>query len=181
MEQLPFFSYYRDPMATGSFRTSSVSCVACGRARGVIYVGSVFGDRAEEVDESICPWCLADGSAAERFGVSFASDEDAPSDVAAAVREELSRRTPCFIGFQSPQWLFHCSDAAVYDKTVGYDGLVATPADLAAVRAAEAGASWSDPSDLDAFVQALEADGSPTAHMFTCRHCGVRLAYSDTA
>ncbi|WP_349260039.1 CbrC family protein [Actinocrinis sp.] len=33
---------------------------------------------------------------------------------------------------------------------------------------------------VERYLAALDKDGQPTAHLFACRHCGARLAYSDS-
>jgi uncharacterized protein CbrC (UPF0167 family) len=65
----PTFRYHPDPIATGSVVVSDTTCVCCGQARGFIYMGPVTAD--EELDEALCPWCIADGSAARRFDAEF--------------------------------------------------------------------------------------------------------------
>jgi uncharacterized protein CbrC (UPF0167 family) len=37
-----------------------------------------------------------------------------PNDVPQAVLEEVSQRTPGFLGWQQERWLYHCSDAAAF-------------------------------------------------------------------
>ena len=37
-----------------------------------------------------------------------------------------------------------------------------------------------DPERFEAFLDALDPAGSPTAYLFRCLHCGTHLAYSDT-
>jgi hypothetical protein len=64
-EPLPDFPYHPDPLATGSIEESPADCVSCGRARGFVYTGSVY---AVEEAEPLCPWCIADGSAAAFLG-----------------------------------------------------------------------------------------------------------------
>ena len=69
---LPKFKYHPDPVATGSVKATEESCICCGRARGFIYVGSAYAE--DELDEQICPWCIADGSAHSRFDASFTDE-----------------------------------------------------------------------------------------------------------
>ena len=68
-ETLPTFRYHPDPIATGSIEASDTECVACKRARGHIYTGPVYSE--EELDNLICPWCIADGTAHELFDAEF--------------------------------------------------------------------------------------------------------------
>ena len=37
-----------------------------------------------------------------------------------------------------------------------------------------------DPERFEAFFDALDPSGSPTAYLFRCLHCGTHLGYSDT-
>ena len=69
MSTLPTFRYHPDSIATGSVKPSDKECRSCGEARGYIYTSSVYAE--ESLDEEICPWCIADGSAAEKFDASF--------------------------------------------------------------------------------------------------------------
>jgi uncharacterized protein CbrC (UPF0167 family) len=63
----------------------------------------------------------------------------------------------------------HCDDAAAFLGPVGYRELLDHPETLAGLRG-EMG---------DDGVKDLSKDGSPTAYLFRCRHCGVELANWD--
>jgi hypothetical protein len=174
---LPQFRYHPDPEASGVVEASDASCTACGRARGFIYSGPVYGQ--DDLNDSLCPWCIADQTAAERFDVEFtAVGSDIPADVPRSVIEELTQRTPGFYAWQEPRWLYHCADAAAF---VGYAGTVELeqhPEALAMVRQeyTELGMA---PDDVAEYVASLDKDGEPTAYLFRCLHCGTHLAYSD--
>ena len=62
--ELPKFKYHPNPLATGAIAESNEVCECCEEAPGYIYKASFYS--TEEV-ESICPWCIADGSAAEKY------------------------------------------------------------------------------------------------------------------
>ena len=66
---LPLFTYHPDPLGTGSVEASGERCLCCGRERGYIYAAPVYAE--EELNEQLCPWCIADGSAAGRFGATY--------------------------------------------------------------------------------------------------------------
>jgi uncharacterized protein CbrC (UPF0167 family) len=68
---LPTFMYHLDPVRNDVVVASDGVCVCCGRARGFLYVGPAF-TTSEVVDDNICPWCIADGSAAQKYDVEFA-------------------------------------------------------------------------------------------------------------
>jgi uncharacterized protein CbrC (UPF0167 family) len=107
-ESLPTFRHHPDPVATGSIEASNGTCPCCEQARGFAYVGPVY---AEGEVEGLCPWCIADGSAAERFGAELT---EVDGDVPEPVLVELTTRTPGFIGWQQERWLTHCGDGAAY-------------------------------------------------------------------
>jgi uncharacterized protein CbrC (UPF0167 family) len=110
---LPEFRYHPEPRDTGVVVDSDAECVACGKARGVIYVGPVYAE--EELEQALCPWCIADGTAAEKFKAEFTDvGVGVPDDVPDSVTAELAERTPGFPGWQQERWLYHCSDAAAF-------------------------------------------------------------------
>jgi hypothetical protein len=54
-----------------------------------------------ELDDQLCPWCIADGSAAAKFDAQFTDVLWAvPDEVSAEVTEEVLRRTPGLSGWQ---------------------------------------------------------------------------------
>src|SRR3954449_6966358 len=97
--ELPVFRYHPDPVGTGNVQQSNQECVCCGEQRGLIYVGPVFAE--DELNEALCPWCVADGSAHERFDAEFT---DAASvglgweDVPQKVVKEVPSALPALVG-----------------------------------------------------------------------------------
>jgi uncharacterized protein CbrC (UPF0167 family) len=112
--QLPSFRYHPDPVATGSVVRADEACSVCGEARGFLYGGPVYSRHDEEL---ICPWCIADGSAHERYDAEF-TDSEGLEDVPRDVVDEVTQRTPGFSGWQQEHWLSHCGDACAF---VGMD------------------------------------------------------------
>jgi uncharacterized protein CbrC (UPF0167 family) len=109
---LPSFRYHPDPLETASIVLSRATCSACGEARGFAYTGPVYG---EDVVDDVCPWCVADGSAAEKFDAEFTDvGAGVPDGIDAAVLDELATRTPGFTGWQQEHWLYHCNDAMAF-------------------------------------------------------------------
>jgi len=166
---LPEFPYHPDPRATGVVEASETVCASCGQGRGFIYTGPVYA--AEELVDCLCPWCIADGSAAEKFEAEFTDvGWGVPEDVPRRVIEEVATRTPGFSGWQQEHWLYHCGDAASFLGRVGWRELQAYPEAIEPLRQG---------SDDD--LEALSADGETTAYLFRCRHCARHLAYADSA
>jgi len=112
--ELPEFPYHPDPQATGAVVESERRCLVCSTARGYVYTGPVYA--VEELADGICPWCIADGTAAERFDAEFTDvGTHVPDDVPREVLEQIARRTPGFSGWQQEHWLYHCGDGAAFE------------------------------------------------------------------
>ncbi len=178
--QLPEFKYHPDPIATESIVRSEAECVCCGKARGYVYVGPVFSE--EDLDESLCPWCIADGSAHEKFDASF-TDEKGVGDygswecVSPAIVDEVAHRTPGFSGWQQERWWTHCGDAAAFMGRAGKSELLVLGKE--AIAAVQESTGLSDGPEWAQFFEALDKEASPTAYVFKCLKCGALGAYQD--
>jgi uncharacterized protein CbrC (UPF0167 family) len=173
------FRYHPEPVTSGSLASSDRICQCCGRARGYIYTGPVYAE--EDLSDALCPWCIADGSAADRFAASFVdpagvgdygSWEEVPSDVI----DHVARRTPGFTGWQQERWWTHCGDAAAF---LGLAGQAELRADWAAAVPSIRADSQLDDTDWPAYLAALHRTQGPTAYVFQCLHCGALGGYSD--
>jgi uncharacterized protein len=176
---LPSFKYHPEPLATGSVVESDATCACCGKTRGYIYTGPVFAEA--ELDDSICPWCIADGSAHTSFDAEFTDAAGVggyriPNQLTKSVIDEVAFRTPGFSGWQQEHWLACCNDAAAFVGRAGYRELQDKwPEAVAAIQAdcGLDGAEWQE------FFRCLDRDGSPTAYVFRCLHCRNYLGYQD--
>ncbi|POX50897.1 hypothetical protein C3488_13070 [Streptomyces sp. Ru72] len=173
---LPFFRYHPDPVASGSIRASAETCACCGRDTGWIYTATFY--TAHDVDGRFCPWCIADGSAAERFAGEF-TDSYGLDGVSEDVLHEVTRRTPGFHAWQDPHWLVHCQDAAAFVGEVGYGELAAHPEALDQLRVDMRIDGLRDEHQLENFLTHL-GEGA-TAMLFRCTICGDHLAYADAS
>ncbi len=175
---LPRFRYHPDPVATGAFEEQSQPCRCCGEARGWVYTVAPYA--SDNLRDQLCPWCIADGSAAERFSARFTevTADDVPDGVDPAVVDEVVSRTPGFSAWDRERWLFHCDDAAAFLGPCGWEVLEELPTVVEQLRA-EAERSGMDPDLAAAFVGSLDPDGAATAYLFRCLHCGDHLAYAD--
>jgi uncharacterized protein CbrC (UPF0167 family) len=177
-EEFPVFTYHPDPMGTGSVERSDLECPACGDSRGFTYVGPVY---AEDDVDGLCPWCIANGSAARMFDAEFTDvGFGVPDDVDDDALNELSQRTPGFIGWQQEHWLYHCGNPAAFLGAVGFAEVAALPDALDMLMREHDDAGWSE-EDSEDFVRQLHVDGDATAYLFRCLSCAAHLAYSDTA
>ena len=177
---LPRFKYHPDPLATGSIKPSSGTCVCCGQARGYEYDGPSFGE--DELDGPLCPWCIADGSAHAKLGLDFTDADGIGNygdwdEVPEEVIEEITYRTPGFAGWQQERWWTCCGDGAAFLGRAGADELSgkwksAVPSILEDAQM--------DPDDGEEYLESLSKEGSPTAYVFKCLHCGKLGGYSDS-
>jgi uncharacterized protein len=177
----PSFPYHPDPVRTGSVVESDVRCLACGQARGCIYTGPVYSAHDEELFDALCPWCIADGTAAAQFEAEFTDiGGGVPDDVPRSVTEAVATRTPGFSGWQQDRWLYHCGDGAAFLGRAGRTELEDYPDALDMLRHEHDGYGWSEDVVAE-HLAGLDKDGDATAYLFQCRHCGTHLAYSDFA
>lgn len=171
MEALPKFKYHPDPISTGSLQRSTETCPCCGKVRGYAYALNPY---CEEEVENLCPWCIADGSAAKKFDAEFVDarpliEDGVPEDVI----EEVTRRTPGFVSWQQEVWLSCCGDACEFHGEISRDELLALPESVLARLKSE-----HELSDdiLTCIREHYEPEGSPAIYKFNCRRCGtIRL------
>jgi uncharacterized protein CbrC (UPF0167 family) len=158
-------------MATGAIVPSETVCACCDQARGYIYCGPVYGET--ELDDCICPWCIADGSAATKLGASFADSYPLiKAGIAREIAEEINLRTPSYVCWQQEEWLSHCNDACEFHGD-------ASAADIrgASVETKEAWLAHYM-QDEKGWVWATDSyapGGGSALYKFVCRHCGLVL------
>lgn len=151
--------------------------MSCGQVRGFVYTGPVFAK--EELVDSFCPWCIADGSAAKRFDAIFTDDIGMPDDVPVEVVDAVTTRTPGFGGWQQEHWLYHCGDGAAFLGAAGWPELERHPDALDSVRQELPRGSWRS-EEIEAYLRALDKDGSPTAYLFSAV-TAARISLTPTA
>lgn len=167
-EPLPHFRYHPYPLGTGAVVASDKECICCGRVRGFIYVGPVYS--TNDLNESLCPWCIADGSAATKLDASFADSyplhqAGTPDEVI----EEVNLRTPGYVSWQQESWLSHCNDACEFHGD-------ATIADVETASKATK-QSWleeykQDEAGWQRAIEGYRPGGDSALYKFVCRHCG---------
>ena len=169
--ELPKFRFHPDPIGNRVIKESDAVCSVCEKKTGYIYTGPFF---AREYN-LFCPWCLANGDAAKKFDGFFQYAGDVP-DVPEEERQELICRTPTYVAWQNPLWLYHCNSPCAF---IGY-------------------VLWNDIKDkLDRFID-LERDSqqsvgwnrdllsrrfheafSVQGYLFECLHCHGYLLHMD--
>ena len=123
---LPKFKYFLNPLFSKVYRKVTKQCCSCNKIVNYIYVGpTYYNDKVNNFDECICPWCIYDGTAHINLNVSFV-DKDAIgnygewSPVNTSIIEEISNKTPCFLGIQQEKWWTHCNEGGQFLGTFSY-------------------------------------------------------------
>ncbi len=168
---LPYFKYHPDSIATGSVVASDNICRCCRRATGFIYTGPVYA--IAELDQAICPWCIASGKAAEKFNARFADSYPlSQKGIPRAIVEEVTLRTPGYESWQQEFWLSHCGDACEFHGD----------ASLNDVRNAsqETKEEWMKEYNLgegewNEITTGYIPKGHNAIYKFRCRHCNLIL------
>jgi uncharacterized protein CbrC (UPF0167 family) len=163
---------------SGAIQEADTVCGICAQRRSYRYAGSVLSDVDHGLDE-LCPWCIADGTAARRWQARYGEldpDQDggAPPDVA----DRVFSRTPGYVSWNDDHWPGHHADVCVFL------GPVRTEAERRRLTVAQGIAVTAAVRALAA-AQDLPADGTldpadgPEAYLFGCRHCDAVLAYAE--
>lgn len=177
-QDLPNFRYHLDPLKTESIIQSDQTCECCGQQRGYAVAGGIY---CIQTVETICPWCVADGSACKKFdGDCVASIDSQDNQISDEVRDEVLKRTPAFIGYQEEFWLCHCNDACQYQGFATQEDLAEiTPQDLQEF----VSKNWFFDHLVENWSEYCEEyyfdRNDPLFHKFACLHCQKKLYYAD--
>jgi uncharacterized protein CbrC (UPF0167 family) len=165
--ELPTFRFHPDPVATGSVAKQPTRCPACDQDRDHVYVGPFLS--VGEVD-GICPWCIADGSAAARFDGSFQDDAACEPVRKSASVDELIHRTPGYSSWQQEEWLSHCGEFCAYLGRTGARRVRELSDELRDDVIALNLAEFLDDLPAEPAVAPNQADAE--LHLFRCLRCG---------
>lgn len=162
LAKLPKFRYHPDPLATEAFEEGEAKiCPCCGKQSTIYYSTRPY---CRENVDNLCPECIANGKAAEKYDAIFiqGADLDEPDR---EKEDELFHRTPGYISWQGEYWLSCCNDYCEYLGSVGTQELKAM--DIAEEVLAEYEARNEYPDVADYLVK----DGSLCGYLFRCLHC----------
>jgi uncharacterized protein CbrC (UPF0167 family) len=165
---LPEFRYHPDPLATGSVKPSEAVCACCQRVRGYIYEASVYGPG--ELRGKLCPWCIADGEAAFRFGVYFSVEDPlVEAGIARHIINEVTRRTPGYNCWQQEEWQVCCGDACAFHGDATSEELKALGGDALG----RLQKKWEiTPRLWEELLNFYVPGGGVSVFRFVCRVCG---------
>lgn len=149
----------------------------------MIYTGPVYtavgpeddaedGEHDESLDDALCPWCIADGSAYTKFKATFVDAAAIADGVSETAIQEICQRTPGYDSWQEGHWISCCGDAAAFLAPVGWSELRATYHEF------ETPVLSHIIHDLQIsggsarrMLESLDRDRGPTAYLFRCLHC----------
>ncbi|ABF40105.1 conserved hypothetical protein [Candidatus Koribacter versatilis Ellin345] len=176
---LPNFRYHPDPVKSGNLVVSEETCVCCDKKRGYIYTVSVYAE-SDDLENALCPWCIADGSAHRKFDASFVDDPGLADEIPNSARQEILYRTLGFAGWQSEQWLACCDDAMAFLEPVGIVEVRRDYPKLEGTLMHEIVHEWERSGGAaNELLNSLHREHGPTANAFRCLHCGEHKAYID--
>ncbi len=124
---LPQFKYHPDPIATNVIVERQTECPVCHQVTGFAYDGP-FYTRANPTD--ICPWCIANGRAAESFDLEFVYDYDLEPVDDTSKTDELQHRTPGYFFATQYEWPTHCGDYCAVLRQVQWADIAHIEAEL---------------------------------------------------
>lgn len=172
LRSLPFFKYHPDPSATGAFEQEESKCECCNQIVLYLYQGPFHA--VDEVS-SLCPWCIADGSAARKFDGEFQDSASCEPVKEAASLDELIHRTPGYSGWQQERWLSHCGDFCAYLGRVGHLEVAYLRDEVMPDLARYTGRNIT----ADELLSGLNRDGNSTGYLFRCLRCGKHRLHID--
>lgn len=171
-QTLPVFRFDRDPVGHGGIVHQHIICAVCGKERDYAYTGN-FHAKASVKD--ICPWCIADGSAAGRYDGSF-HDCYLEEKVSEEDEKELMCRTPGHASWQPQEWPVHCGAPCAFVAPAGMQELEDKQADVSADLRRQ---TESYGLDLKEFSKLLADNGPIQGYLFQCVHCGAWRLTTD--
>lgn len=170
---IPKFKYHLDPIKSGVIVKEKTCCPVCNVIKEYRYELMPAGDINLE---GVCPWCIADGSAAKKYDVTFINYYGYSNEVNDEQIKELVGKTPAYISWQTEEWMTHCNDFCTFVEYVGwneiehlYDEL---KEDIEEVRK-------SMDISLEDFKESLFNNGDFQGYLFHCCHCGKHRLFTD--
>jgi uncharacterized protein len=125
--ELPNFKYSPNAYELDIFEKKEGICSICEQTRNLKYTSSFY---CTGNPEYICPWCIENGKAAEKYkgvfndyfgieGVNY--DEDSPTMSETTLDKDLllkiTNMTPSYTSWQQEVWLTHCKEPCAF---IGY-------------------------------------------------------------
>jgi uncharacterized protein CbrC (UPF0167 family) len=179
--ELPIFKYSPNAYQIDVFEEREGTCSVCSQPREIRYTGPFY---CEEEPDYICPWCIADGSAAKKFEGEFTDGGMMETPLGYAADDEMKRsfqektsevleRTPGYVSWQGEHWLSHCNEPCAFLGYADKENIKPIIHELEA-DIEESGFERED------FLENLDRDGSMAGYLFRCLHCGTHRLHVDS-
>ena len=163
LQSLPHFIYHPDPLATGAFVEGEAKvCPSCGKESNVYY--DLIPYCIDNI-ENLCPFCIANGLAAEKFDAEFVQDAEWSEQTNPEKDKLLFCQTPGYSSWQGENWLSCCQDYCAYLGTVGTKELKEMGV------AEQVLADYEERGEYQDIEEYLVKDGSLCGYLFRCLHC----------
>lgn len=161
--KIPKFKYCLDTINTNILTVGgSEVCDCCGETVDIYYQGSFYS--IEDV-ESLCPECIANGTAAKKFHGEFQQDIFNDENVVnEEYRDEILHRTPSYISWQGSSWPAHCDDYCEFLGDAGWDKFE----ELGIQDSFENFTGF----NIKELKEYLSPNGSLCGYLFRCLKCG---------
>lgn len=177
--ELPKFKYSPNAYKLDLFEAVEGICSVCNEKRQIKYKCSFY---SVEAPEYICPWCIANGKAAEKYDGDFndycgiegvSPDADAPEPtIPREMLLEVCTKTPSYFSWQQEVWLSHCNEPCAF---IGYaDSLIIQPLinelkdDIENIGL-----------PIKFFTDGITKDGDLGAYLFQCVKCKQHRLHVD--
>ena len=162
-QSLPHFIYHPDPLSTGAFVEGEAKlCPSCGKESNVYY--DLIPYCIDNI-ENLCPFCIANGLAAEKFDAEFVQDAEWSGQTNPEKDKLLFCQTPGYSSWQGENWLSCCQDYCAYLGRVGTKELKEMGI------AEQVLADYEERGEYQDIEEYLVKDGSLCGYLFRCLHC----------
>lgn len=171
---IPSFKYHPNPLSTGAFiKGNPCLCSCCKEITEVWYESPFY---SSSYVDCLCPECIANGQAAQKFDGEFLDAENTDEISDPSKLDELIHRTPGYQSWQDTYWPAHCDDYCAFIAYVGWDELVELNIDQ---EIENNYASGIDGFTLTELKQYMKNNGSVQGYLFKCLHCGQYVLHID--
>ena len=169
--ELPKFKYSPNAYELDIFENVEGVCSVCNENRQVKYTSSFY---SVEEPEYICPWCIADGQASEKYEGEFNDYEgiENSENIEKELLLQASERTPSYTSWQQEVWLTHCNEPCAF---IGY-------ADTKTIEPLMEELNddiENNGYDPDFIKSSLTKDGSLVGYLFQCVKCSQHRLHVD--
>ena len=177
--ELPSFKYHKDPLKTGVIVKKKFQCVCCDQEKEYAYTGPV-NSMHDDLEGNLCPWCIADGSAAKKFEAGFTLP---PEDLSSVYVDdfdikEFTERTPGYICWQEEEWPIHCGDICEFQGDFSKEDLLKHAEEWKLYVSSSLGLRG---EELEEMLMHYDPEKSvdPAFYKFVCRKCDKILFHCD--